>query len=424
MAVLIQKQTNAGFETTPPCGENGGASGNFDYRSSPIPATMILDSRPESEKAAILHADGSTTTTMVTADGCHGGDKRRRPKYGRLKRVALAVADDRPTNTKGAALSMDQKYSIVVVDESDENQVKKKSDAVAPNVKEDSWRHSDGTPVIAIDRRFSTAALSLASSSAPYHVGSSYGSVETTVAALEKPPPDDDAASFRSSAVESRSGTMATTTAAATTKERRRRTRSQRCKHYAKRVVAVVFSTIGVLCLMVGYTVLGGYVFMRLEAPNEVAVKADVRRAMRWHVATLWSVTEQLNVLHRHNWTALAERVFDNFTREVFLATKNRGYEYGNDMSEVSPLIASLGYEVQVDVDGDEDYGELDYNDPATASKLQWNFAGSLLYSITVITTIGTTFTFAARNCSLCEFSVYRLSRTVKAYDKLLAMFV
>ena len=116
---------------------------------------------------------------------------------------------------------------------------------------------------------------------------------------------------------------------------------------------------------------------MRLEAPNEVTVKADVRRAMRWHVATLWSVTEQLNVLHRSNWTVLAERVLDNFTREVFLATKHRGYEYGatgeNDMTN-----------------DDEDHDLYGDGDAGKVSKLQWNFAGSLLYSITVITTIGT----------------------------------
>jgi hypothetical protein len=312
-------------------------------------------------------------------------------------------------NAKGDSISMDQKYSIVLVDESCDHQVKKKSDATALNVKEDLWRHSDGTPSIALDRRLSAATLSLmmSSSAAPYRVGSSYGSVETTVAALEKPPLDDDSTSFRSSAAaESRSGTLAPAAATATaTKERRRRTRSQVCKQYAKKVVAVVFSTVGVLCLMVGYTTLGGYIFMRLEAPNEVAVKADVRRAMRWHVAALWSVTEQLNVLHRHNWTAMAEQVFDNFTREVFLATKNRGYEYGNDKAEVAAIVASLGYKIDVDDDEDEE-DDLDFNDPATASKLQWNFAGSLLYSITVITTIGKTFTCLVRK----EFTSYSYS--------------
>jgi len=52
----------------------------------------------------------------------------------------------------------------------------------------------------------------------------------------------------------------------------------QRCERYLKQFVAALFSTIGLLCLMVGYTVLGGYMFSRLESSNEVNVKADMRQ--------------------------------------------------------------------------------------------------------------------------------------------------
>jgi len=73
-------------------------------------------------------------------------------------------------------------------------------------------------------------------------------------------------------------------------------------------------------------------------------------------VSWLWNVTEDLNVLHPGNWTELAEIVMANFTREVYLATKMKGW------------------------DGKQDDGESD---------LLWSFPGALLYSITVITTIG-----------------------------------
>jgi len=75
----------------------------------------------------------------------------------------------------------------------------------------------------------------------------------------------------------SKSGKTVTTTTKAKTR--------RRCERYLKQFVAALFSTVGLLCLMVVYTVLGGYVFSRLEASNEVTVKADVRQVTR-HAAS------------------------------------------------------------------------------------------------------------------------------------------
>ena len=55
-------------------------------------------------------------------------------------------------------------------------------------------------------------------------------------------------------------------------------TSRQRCERYMKQFIAALFSTLGLLCLMVAYTVLGGYVFSLLESSNEVNVKADMRQ--------------------------------------------------------------------------------------------------------------------------------------------------
>jgi len=52
----------------------------------------------------------------------------------------------------------------------------------------------------------------------------------------------------------------------------------QRCEHYLKQFVAALFSTVGLLCLMVAYAALGGYVFSRLESSNEVNVKEDMKQ--------------------------------------------------------------------------------------------------------------------------------------------------
>jgi len=75
------------------------------------------------------------------------------------------------------------------------------------------------------------------------------------------------------------------------------------------------------------------------------------------HVEMLWNVTEALNVLHRESWTRLAIEILNNYTREVYAANNVSGW--------------------YVDELGDE-------QDPE-----QWSYAGSLLFSITVITTIG-----------------------------------
>jgi len=76
-----------------------------------------------------------------------------------------------------------------------------------------------------------------------------------------------------------------------------------------------------------------------------------------WHVTRLWTITARLNVLDQKNWTAIADVLLSNLTREVFLAATD----------------SSKGY----DVSSDE------------SSAPRWNFAGALLYSVTVITTIG-----------------------------------
>ena len=75
----------------------------------------------------------------------------------------------------------------------------------------------------------------------------------------------------------------------------------------------------------------------------------------QWHVNRLWTVTAKLNVLDQRNWTAIASEVLDNLTREVYLATTNKGFDGSSEES----------------------------------SAPRWNFAGALLYSVTVITTIG-----------------------------------
>ena len=133
------------------------------------------------------------------------------------------------------------------------------------------------------------------------------------------------------------------------------RKRRKKLISVCKRVLGFLLSTLGLFILLISYTILGGWVFNMVESPKEMRTKHSVRDSLRQHIELLWNTTEQLNVLHKENWSEMATSIVERYTRVVYLATKNEGWDGKND-------------------------GESD---------LQWSFAGSLLYSVTVITTIG-----------------------------------
>ena len=68
----------------------------------------------------------------------------------------------------------------------------------------------------------------------------------------------------------------------------------------------------------------------------------------------LWNITEELNILYEQNWTKMADDILHRFQEHVYQAVKDGSWD---------------GQDVEADV--------------------RWSFAGSLLYSITVISTIG-----------------------------------
>jgi len=82
-------------------------------------------------------------------------------------------------------------------------------------------------------------------------------------------------------------------------------------------------------------------------------------------VNRLWTLTAKLNVLDEHKWTRIASNLLDNLTREVYLATNNKGFDGNTD----------------------------------ERSDARWSFAGALLYSVTVITTIGIIIVVNLYNC-------------------------
>ena len=83
----------------------------------------------------------------------------------------------------------------------------------------------------------------------------------------------------------------------------------RRCKDCCKRFVTFLFSSIGMMVVMTGYTILGGFIFQELEAPQEVQLKSNVKNSRHWHAEKLWNITLELNILHADNWTQVSSSV-------------------------------------------------------------------------------------------------------------------
>lgn len=60
-----------------------------------------------------------------------------------------------------------------------------------------------------------------------------------------------------------------------------KRSFGQKCNSCGRKFVAFLFSHIGLTCLVAGYSILGGYVFMKIEKPFEITQRSNVGKIRR-----------------------------------------------------------------------------------------------------------------------------------------------
>jgi len=130
--------------------------------------------------------------------------------------------------------------------------------------------------------------------------------------------------------------------------------RCDNCSSYLASILKFLVSHIGLVSLVVGYTILGAFAFARLEAAREVEVKTGMRRVRRDVSLQLWNMTTNMRMLDGDAWKGQARVTLREFEHALIRAIKQDGWD-GSEAQEPK----------------------------------QWTFAGALFYSIILITTIG-----------------------------------
>ncbi|XP_023300927.2 uncharacterized protein LOC111683127 [Lucilia cuprina] len=123
---------------------------------------------------------------------------------------------------------------------------------------------------------------------------------------------------------------------------------------FSWKVITCIVSHVTLVLLVVSYCVGGAYLFQHLERPHEIEVKKGIHNLRLNLTDKIWNHSVNLSVLNDVTWTNEVKDDLQLFEKQILTAIKTNGW------------------------DGDED-----------VTKSQWTFAGSLFYSIIVITTIG-----------------------------------
>ena len=141
------------------------------------------------------------------------------------------------------------------------------------------------------------------------------------------------------------------------------RTKVQKFKNICKKITTFLFSRIGLCFLVVGYVLMGGFIFQSIEGSHEMQERAknstllnDIETNTKSMVNEIWNMTKLELIFHEKNYTnKLKDRLID-YQKKLSNAVK-QGYK-----------------------------GNLNPN------STKWTYTGAVVYSITVVTSIGNFF--------------------------------
>ncbi|XP_068146608.1 AF4/FMR2 family member lilli [Drosophila tropicalis] len=150
--------------------------------------------------------------------------------------------------------------------------------------------------------------------------------------------------------------------------------RTRRC---LGQLLKLVLSTPGLVLLVIGYSIMGALIFPLLEAPQDLSKSAAIAKSREDCLRELWIITEKLNVLYERNWTMLVHEQLRRFEGSIVAATRQ-----GAGVGGAGPGGALSGG------GSASALGHFGY-DSSTLDPQSWTFSEALLYSVTVITTIG-----------------------------------
>lgn len=80
-------------------------------------------------------------------------------------------------------------------------------------------------------------------------------------------------------------------------RKRRRKPWSKRIADWTRTLVAFLFSNVGIVCLVVGYTIAGAFLFAHIEGRTRPNVANDFIRLRNLTAATLWELTSKVRDL-------------------------------------------------------------------------------------------------------------------------------
>lgn len=79
-------------------------------------------------------------------------------------------------------------------------------------------------------------------------------------------------------------------------RKRRRKSWGERIADWTRTLIAFLFSNVGIVCLVVGYTIAGAFVFTHIEGRNNMDVVGGVIKLRNVTAATLWELTSKVAI--------------------------------------------------------------------------------------------------------------------------------